>query len=163
MDVLLAWALMVKNSAYDQHGFSPNQLVYGANPALTSVLTEGVSALDQKTTSETLAMHINSLQTARVKFNEALGSAKIRTALQKKVRTSNTVYNRGDRVYWRSGRKTRSLRKWEGPGRVVCQDGKIVFVRDGIELIRVSVNRLVKAGREYGRNAENTAKESKDD
>ena len=44
LDVLLAWALMVKNSAYDQHGFSPNQLVYGANPALPSVLTEGVSA-----------------------------------------------------------------------------------------------------------------------
>ena len=48
-------------------------------------------------------------------------------------------------------------------GRVVCQDGKIVFVRDGIELIRVSVNRLVKAGREYGKNDENMVKESRNE
>ena len=34
-------------------------------------------------------------------------------------------------------------------GRVICQDGKIVFVRDGIEVIRVSVNRLLKAGQEF--------------
>ena len=108
-------------------------------------------------------MHINSLQSARVKFNEALGSAKIRTALQKKVRTNNTVYDRRDRVYWRSGRKTKSMRKWEGPGRVVCQDGKIVFVRDRIELIRVSVNRLVKAGREYDKKAESLEEESGDE
>ena len=76
-EVLLAWSLMVKNSAYDQHGFSPNQLVYGTNPVLPNVFTEGVSALDQKTTSETMAMHINALQVVRVKFNEALGSSKV--------------------------------------------------------------------------------------
>ena len=64
LEVLLEWALMVKNSAYDQH-----QLVYGTNPVLQNVFTEGVSALDQKTTSETLAMHMNALQAARVKFN----------------------------------------------------------------------------------------------
>ena len=151
LEVLLAWALMVKNSAYDQHGFSPNQLVYGTNPVLPNVFTEGVSALDQKTTSETLAMHMNALQAARVKFNEALGSAKVRTALKKKVRTNNTVFEKGDRVFWRSRKKKKGLRKWDGPGRVICQDGKIVFVRDGIELIRVSVNRLLKAGQEFGK------------
>ena len=57
------------------------------------VLSEGVFALEQKTISETLAMHMKSPQMTR-EFKRALGSAKIRIALQKKVRTSNTVYNR---------------------------------------------------------------------
>ena len=37
----------------------------------------------------------------------------------------------------------------EGPGKVVFQDGKIVFVRHGSVLVRVSVNRIVKKGEEY--------------
>ena len=45
----------------------------------------------------------------------------------------------------------------------MCQDGKIVFVRDRIELIRVSVNRLVKARGEYNKDAENSVEESRDE
>ena len=44
-------------------------------------------------------------------FNEALRSAKIKTALQQKVRPNNIVFSKGDSVYWRSGKKTKSLRK----------------------------------------------------
>ena len=73
-------------------------------------------------------MLINALHAARVKFNEALGSSKVRTVIKKKVRTINNIFERGDRVYWRSRKKKNRNRKWDGPGRVICQDGKIIFV-----------------------------------
>ena len=38
--------------------------------------------------------------------------------------------------------------KWLGPGRVVCQDGKVIFVRHGGEYYRASPNRLMLAGTE---------------
>ena len=36
-----------------------------------------------------------------------------------------------------------------GPGKVVFQDGKIVFVRHGGKFVRVAPNRLIKAGSEF--------------
>ena len=99
-------------------------------------------------------MLINALHAARVKFNEALGSSKVRTVIKKKVRTINNIFERGDRVYWRSRKKKNRNRKWDGPGRVICQDGKIIFVQNGTQPIRVSINRLLKAGQEFGRRRE---------
>ena len=47
----------------------------------------------------------------------------------------------GDKVYYkRPGNK-----EWKGPGRVIGQDGKIVFVRHGV-VVRVHVCRIVKSG-----------------
>ena len=46
----------------------------------------------------------------------------------------------GDLVFYkREGRE-----KWLGPGKVVFQDGKVVFVRHGSVFVRVSPNRLCK-------------------
>ena len=38
LETALAWALSAKNSLQSFHGFSPNQLVFGHNPNLLSVL-----------------------------------------------------------------------------------------------------------------------------
>ena len=65
LDMLLVRASMVKNTMYDHHGYTPNQLVYGTNSTLTNVLLEGLPAMEGKTYSEVLAMHINSLPAAR--------------------------------------------------------------------------------------------------
>ena len=43
--------------------------------------------------------------------------------------------------------------KWKGPGIVIGQDGKAVFVRHGSVYVRVSSNRLTKMGEEF-RNTE---------
>ena len=38
-----------------------------------------------------------------------------------------------------------------GPAKVLCQDGKVIFIRNGANIIRVSVNRIVKAGSELAK------------
>ena len=38
---------------------------------------------------------------------------------------------------------------WMGPGKVVFQDGKVIFVRHGSVLVRVLANRLVKKNEDF--------------
>ena len=91
---------------------------------------------------------------------ESENSERIRKALSRKICTNNTVYENGDIVWYR--RKE----KWLGPGKVVFQYGKVIFVRHGSSLIRVSANRIVRKGEEYSeKDAEvtNNAEETVED
>jgi hypothetical protein len=65
-------------------------------------------------------------------------------ALRCKIRTNGTVYHNGDIVYY----KRDNEEEWRGPAKVVFQDGKVIFIRHGGYAVRVSANRLVKAGDE---------------
>ena len=42
--------------------------------------------------------------------------------------------------------------KWLGPGKVIFQDGRLVFVGHGGVYVRVSTNRLIKCGKEFQEN-----------
>ena len=142
-DVLLGWATMAKNSMAMVYGYSSNQLVFGCNPNLPNIVNGGLPSLEGTTFSETLATHLNVLHDARKAFIETENSERIRKALSRKICTNNTVYENGDIVWYR--RRNR----WMGPGKVVFQDGKVIFVRHGSVLVRVSANRIVRKGEEY--------------
>ena len=60
------------------------------------------------------------------------------------MRAADQSFYHGDRVYYKHDGRDR----WLGPGKVVFQDGKVVFVRHGGSFVRVSPNRLIKAGTE---------------
>ena len=94
--------------------YSSNQLVIGTNPNLQNITNVGVPALEGKTFSETLAMHLNVLHSARKAFVEMENSERIRKALSRKICTYNTAYEDGDIVWY--NRKE----EWLGPGKVVC-------------------------------------------
>ena len=143
-NVLLGWANMAKNSMQMVYGFSSNQLVFGTNPNIPNIMNGGLPAMEGRTSSETLAEHLNVLHAARKAFIETENSERIRKALLKKVCTNNTVFENGDNVWY----KRRD--KWMGPGKVVFQDGKIIFVRHGSIYVRVSANRIVKKNEEFG-------------
>lgn len=140
LEVALVWAVNAKNSLQMVHGWSPYQLVFGANPNLPSVLIDNPPALQGSTVSEMFAKHLNTLYASRKAFIQSECSERIRRALRHQIRSSGTEFQTGDKVYYqRDG-------QWKGPGKVLGQDGKVVFVRHGNVYVRVSPCRLLKVG-----------------
>ena len=137
---LLSWANMARNALQMWNGFSSHQLVFGWNPNLPNIMTDKLPALDGHTSSEILANHLNLLHDTRRAYIEVEADERIRRALLSKVRAAEEVYKNGDMVYY----KREGKEKWLGPGKVVFQDGKVVFVRHGGIFVRVSPNRLQK-------------------
>ena len=89
------------------------------------------------------SQHLNALHGARKAFIQTEADERIKRALRNKVRASEQEFENGDRVFYKRERKER----WLGPGQVVFQDRKVVFVRHEIGFLRVSPNRLQKFGR----------------
>ena len=139
LDLLVAWACMAKNSLQMFNGFSANQLVFGRNPNLPGILTDAVPAMEENTISKSFATHINALHAARRAFIESESEERVRRALRSKLRVNEQSYKTGDKVYYKRDSK------WMGPGTVLGQDGKIIFVRHGSNLVRVSANRILDA------------------
>ncbi|VDI54554.1 Hypothetical predicted protein [Mytilus galloprovincialis] len=110
------------------YGWSPYQLVFGTNPNLPNVLNDKPPALEHNTVSQTFANHLNALHSGRRAFIQAESSERIRRALRHKIRASGECFQHGDKVYY----KRDDDNKWKGPGTVLGQDGKVVFVRHGI-------------------------------
>ena len=139
---LLCWANMARNSLQMWNGFSSHQLVFGLNPNLPNIITDTLPALDGSTTSEEFAKHLNLLHSARKAYIQSESDERIRRALRGKVRASEQIFEHGDHVFYKRDGKDR----WLGPGKVMFQDGKVVFVRHGGVFVRVSPNRLCKVG-----------------
>ena len=149
LNVLLAWANVAKNSLQMWHGFSSYQIVFGKNPNLPNVMTDQIPARAGSTTSEVLAKHLIALHEARQAYVRSEADERIRRALRSKIRSSEQIYEYGQRVYY----KREGQERWLGPGTVIFQDGKVVFVRHGGVYVRVSPNRLLKAGEEFNTDA----------
>ena len=146
LDTLLAWANLAKNSLQMWNGFSSYQLVLGQNPNLPNMMTDGLPALQGATSSQALEKHLNALHTARKAFIQCEADEKIRRALRHQVRAAEDHFESGEMVYY----KRCGSKQWLGPGRVIFQDGRLVFVRHGGVYVRVSTNRLIKCGKEFG-------------
>ena len=52
LDIALAWTVNAKNSLRNAYRYSPNQLVFGRNPNLPSVINDKPPALEGTTSSE---------------------------------------------------------------------------------------------------------------
>lgn len=144
LETKLAWACMAKNSLQMVYGYSPNQLVFGKNPKLPNIASDGPPSWEEKTMSESLAKHLNALHVARRAFIKSESCSKLKLALKAKMRTNEDFYENGDIVYYKREKDD----QWLGPAKVVFQDGKIIFIRHGAYFVRVSANRIVRAGEE---------------
>ena len=140
VNILLGWANMAKNSLHTHHGFSSHQLVFGRNPNIPNILTDSPPALEGSTMSEVFAKHLNALQSAREAFVRSDANERLRRALRHKVAAIHQHFSQGETVYY----KRDGTVKWLGPATVVAQDGKVVFIRHGGVLVRVTPNRLLK-------------------
>ena len=146
LGTLLSWANMARNSLQMWNGFSSHQLVFGRNPNLPNIMQAGLPVLEGSTSSEIFYRHLKSLYETRKAYIQSEADERIRRALRSKVRAAEQVFENGDPVFYkRDGRE-----RWLGPGKVVFQDGKVVFVRHGGVFVRVSPNRLCKVKPGFG-------------
>ncbi|GAB1599884.1 hypothetical protein Ahia01_000265900 [Argonauta hians] len=135
LEIAVAWSVSAKNALKNVHGFSPNQLVFGRNPNIPTVLDSKPPALEGVTSSKLIAQHLNAMHTARAAFIQAEASEKLRRALMKKTRMSTVhSYKTGDEVYY----KRKDSRRWHGPGIVIGGINKQVFVKHGGTFLRIN-------------------------
>ena len=127
-EVALAWALSSKNTLQNKGGYSPNQLVFGYNTNLPTLLTDFPPALEGTTSSDIVRQNLQAIHSSRANFVKAENSDVIRRALKHKVRNhSETTYEKGDRAFY----KRKDTKGWRGPGKVLGQDGNFVLIRHG--------------------------------
>ncbi len=141
MDVAIAWATSAKNSLHNNNGFSPNQLVFGFNPNLPSVLTNQPPALEGTSTSERVAMNLNAMHAARRSFIENESAEKLRRAYRHQIRDNKLQdYQNGDLVLYKRNESDR----WMGPGRVLGLENKQINIKHGGSFVRVHPCRVQK-------------------
>ena len=144
---LLCWANMARNALQMWNGYSSHQLIFGKNPNLPGIMTDGLPGLEGSTSSEIFAKHLNALHSSRRAYIETEANERIRRALRGKIRAAEDIFEKGDTVYYKREGKER----WLGPATVVFQEGKVVFVRHGGIFVRVSPNRIERVNEIFER------------
>ena len=142
LEMALAWAVSARNALGNKSGYSPNQLVFGFNPAIPDVFNNKLPALEPVTASDIVRENLSAMHLARKDFIRYEADEKIKRALKHRVRPTR-VENlaNGDNVYY----KRNDSDEWHGPGIVIGIDNKVVIVRHGGEIVRVHTARLVQA------------------
>ena len=135
-ETALAWAINVKNSLININGFSPSQLVLGRDVSLPSVFSDRIPAMEGLQESPPVAerlaalyARLRSLHAAQKAFVLAESSEKIRRARTNKK--TGGMYSTGQEVYY----KRKDQPRWRGPGKVIGQDGPVVFIRHGDQYV----------------------------
>ena len=80
------------------------------------------------------------MHSARKAFIKCEADEKIRRALRYPIRATEETLDPGDSLFYKKEEKN----KWLGPGKVIFQVGRVVFVRHRGVYIRVCTNRLIK-------------------
>jgi hypothetical protein len=118
LEVALAWAVTAVNSMSSVRGFSPHQLVFGRQIKLPNILEDPPPAWEEPQKSQELIDTLKAIHATRVAYTEAERCERIRRALKAKIRVADTVYEKGDIVYYKKeGEDT-----WRGPAKVVFQN-----------------------------------------
>ena len=68
LDMALTWAMSAKNALQNCGGYSSNQLVFGRNVNMPTVLEDKLPALESNTSSHTIRKNLEALHSARKNF-----------------------------------------------------------------------------------------------
>ena len=141
LETATAWAVSAKNSLMGHNGYSPNTLVFGKNPNFPSVIRDKVPALTAENLCDTVQKNLSAMKSARENFIKSESSERIKRALSHNIRSAvEQHFSNGEKVFY----KRQESRRWNGPGKVIGQDGKQVMVKNGGDMVRVHVSRLMK-------------------
>ena len=140
--VALAWAVAARNALSNFSGYSPNQLVFGRNPALPNVFMDRLPALTLTPHAEIVRNNLNAMHSARQEYVRLESNEKLKRALRHNVRSTDaSEISNGSEVYY----KRNDSHEWYGPGVVIGRDGKQFLVRHGGVYVRVHACRLTSA------------------
>ena len=139
IETATVWSVSAKNTLYGHSGYSANQMVFGKNPNLPSVLTDKLPAMSTEDASYTVQENLKAMRAAREACIKSESSEKIKRALTHNVQTYNDVhFENGQKVYYK-----RKDKRWCGPAIVIGKHGKTVMIKHGSELVRVHISRLI--------------------
>ena len=71
VQMALAWAVSARNAFDNKSGYSPNQLVFGFNPAIPDIYNSDLPGLQNVTSSEMVRKNLNALHKARQEFTKS--------------------------------------------------------------------------------------------
>lgn len=131
-------AVFAKNIRVGSIGYSPHQIVFGQNPRIPGAIDNELPA--QSTKSE-LAMIQDRLQrifAARNALSQIDNAARLKMAAKVTHSGKMVFVRQGEEVFYRMGLEE----DWRGPGRVLGQDGKQIFIRHGRSFIVASPARV---------------------
>ena len=130
----LAWAVAARNALDNKAGFSPNQLVFGFNPAIPDLYSSDLPGLQDISSSEIVRKNLNAVHKARDDFIKSQSDERVKQALRRNVNiTDLNLLKDGDEVFY----KRNARDEWNGPGKVIDIDGKTVIVKHGGACIKV--------------------------
>ena len=114
------------------------------------LMTSNIAGLREEVVSRELLENLNALEQARIEFNKALADSRLKKMVKSKVRRNQTVFTKDDHIYWRAHN---DLENWR-QGKVVAVDGKVMWVRAGSRIYKVSTDMAVKTNEEFDRKGE---------
>ena len=130
----LAWSVAARNALDNKAGFSPNQLVFGFNPAIPDLYSSDLPGLQDISSSEIVRKNLNAVHKARDDFIKSQSDERVKQALRRNVNiTDLNLLKDGDEVFY----KRNARYEWHGPGKVIDIDGKTVIVKHGGACIKV--------------------------
>ena len=99
--VALAWAMSARNALSKNSGSSPNQLVFGYNPAIPSVQDCNPPDLELPSSSKIVRDNLNALHRARQEYVKTESNERIARALRHNIRSTDlSDIGNGDEVYY---------------------------------------------------------------
>ena len=129
-------------------GFSPFQIVYGNNPSVPGISNSTPPSLSTNFASQDVRNHIENINKAREAFRVADNDERARRALKSRLSSyTEEHFQTEDKVYFKEIDKI----QWSGPGTVIGQQGKIVFLKYGNQLRRVHISRVILVGNEFNK------------
>ena len=133
-------ACFVKNSEINKSGFSSIQLVCGKAPHFPGYSDCTPGSIELEGNNEYLKI-LRRMDTARIAARQIDCNQRIKVALKSQINSAcGKTYSYGDSVWF----KLDSSHKWKS-GKVLGQDGKVIFIKYGNFIRRVPLDRIVPA------------------
>lgn len=101
-EVALCWALHAKNTLDNNKGFSPAQLVFGANPTLPTIQASGPPGWEEVQMDEIMAVHLIGLHLGREVVIQAESDAVLKEILKRRVYSTYEEVECGNWIYYKN-------------------------------------------------------------